>query len=85
MSTEVPCGIIKKHAVREAGSIRLGAGAVATSGPGQAPRVRVLREMPGGLLVEVVCTCGKKMLLQCEYGDAPAPSTEGQTPSGPST
>ena len=38
-----------------------------------APRVRILENHEQYAVIEVICPCGTRMSLKCEYAGAPAP------------
>lgn len=60
-----PSGVIKKNQVHEgpAAAVAVGSGA---AGAGL-PKARLIEQREGLAIVEVVCGCGRTIVLQCEY------------------
>lgn len=66
-------GVLKKSAVKMAGSRRLDS-AAAQDATGMdrttaqaAPQARIIQQKDGQAVVEVVCACGQRMQLVCMY------------------
>lgn len=76
-------GIVKKHAVREGGSYRLSAPGSAAPA---AAKVRIVHQDEKIAVLEITCTCGQKILLQCDFGEAgrsaAPPAAPGAKPAG---
>ena len=57
--------VIKRQQVRAGPPYPLGGGA-GGSGPRRRPaQARVVQESPQGVVLEVVCPCGERILLEC--------------------
>lgn len=42
------------------------------------PRVRLIQEGESAGAIEVTCTCGRQLVLECDYVDAPAGERPGE-------
>jgi hypothetical protein len=68
--------ILKPNNVRLEGQVHLDLWSGQTpstkqkSGDASIPQVRVIENHQEFAIVEVVCPCGRKMYLKCEYGDS---------------
>lgn len=62
-------GVIKKGFVQDGPGLAAAtpAGTSGSSGGGALPRARLVEQREGMAIVEVVCACGRVMMLQCEY------------------
>jgi hypothetical protein len=78
--------ILKSNDVKLEGQFHLDASKAGPDSPKQkiaassAPQVRILENNPEYALLEVICCCGTKMSLKCEYAGAAA-----QAPDDPQT
>ena len=75
--------VVKKDVVKEAGRCRVGE-AGSAGAPGFAPggaRARIVEQNQRNAVVEVVCSCGRKITLQCEYAVGGAAGPVNQEPS----
>ena len=67
--------VLKKSQVKLTGPRPIGpgaAGAAARRPP--APRAQIVEQDDSHVLIEVVCPCGARTLLHCDYAAAPAPA-----------
>jgi hypothetical protein len=71
-----PIEIVKKHRVRVGGTVRIGAGEksvpvrpLTPSGtvPHEPMQARVVESNTDYTVIEVVCSCGQKTHIQCNY------------------
>lgn len=67
--------VLKKGQVKLGEPYRLGGGAAGAPGSSGA-RARVVEQGDAGALIEVVCACGRKTYLRCDY--APAEQAPGE-------
>lgn len=75
--SKLPASVIKNDEVRIAGKVRLDsalprpaqAAAVAAQQPeaGGSASARIVRTAPDHVVIEVMCACGQKTLLRCDY------------------
>ena len=73
--------IIKGDDVKLEGQFRLDVAQVQSSigGPQRTtaalatPKARIMESQPGFAVIEITCSCGKRMDLRCEYNGAQAP------------
>jgi len=78
--------ILKSNDVKLEGQFLLDAAQAGLDSPKQqvvassAPQVRILENHPEYAVIEVTCSCGKRMSLKCEYAGAAA-----QAPNNPQT
>jgi len=78
--------ILKSNDVKLEGQFHLDAANAGLDSPKQqvaplsAPQVRILENHPEYAVIEVICSCGTKMSLKCEYAGAAA-----QAPDDPQT
>lgn len=65
--SEETIGVVKRDAVRAAGSCTLGAPGAAPASAPVGGGARIVRQSASGAVVEVTCRCGEKILLECTY------------------
>lgn len=73
--------ILKSEDVELQGQFRLDAAAARGSGAGPSParthsvpkEARILEKHPEYAVIEVTCSCGEKMVLQCQYAGEQRP------------
>ena len=74
--------ILKSDKVKLEGRFLLDAAQSGSDSPKQqfaassAPQVRILENHEQYAVIEVICTCGTKTSLKCEYAGAPAPASD---------
>lgn len=72
--------ILKSNEVKLEGRFLLGAEQAGSDLPKQqgaassAPQVRIMENHEQYAIIEVICPCGTRTLLKCEYAGAPAPA-----------
>ncbi len=73
------CNIIKAQQVYLAGPCVLGATAEDLS---RGPQARIVAQQDGTATLEVMCSCGQRIYLQCETGGLTSPAAPaGKTPA----
>lgn len=66
-------GVIKSGQVRAGDSLaaplpgQAARGVASALAAGGLARARIVEQRPDGVIVEVTCTCGRTVLLQCDY------------------
>lgn len=66
--------VLKKDTLKPAEPYRVDGGAARDDPAPSGPTARIVRSTDRGAVVEVVCTCGKKMHVRCVYaGPAAGP------------
>ncbi len=72
-------GIVKKSLVKDAGRCSVGVavgsgkqGFAAAANAAAGASARIVEQDARRAIVEVVCSCGKRITLQCEYAAGPA-------------
>jgi len=72
-------GIIKKSRAKSTGRLRLSAGKANPGGGQPAVEANLLTSDDAGAIIEVVCPCGRRLEIACEY-PAGASQTDSETP-----
>jgi hypothetical protein len=68
--------VLKKSQVKLAGPRRIGPGQpLAAARTAAAPRAQIVEQDDSHALIEIICPCGAKALLHCDF--APAPNAAG--------
>jgi hypothetical protein len=72
--------ILKSSDVEVEGQFHLDLGHPAQSAPNNKnaaaiPKVRIIENQNEFAVVEVICSCGRKTVVRCEYGNAAAANT----------
>ena len=62
--------VLKGRKVTVAGERIIGPGAAADAGTAPQPQGRIVQQTDAAAVVEIVCSCGKRLYLHCTYGPA---------------
>ena len=65
--------VLKNNQVELGQPRRLGTAAAPSGAAAPRPQARIVEQNDAGAIIELVCTCGRKTHLQCEYA-APSAS-----------
>ena len=60
-------GVLKKREIRLGQPRTIG---TESDAPAQAPQARIAQQNDTGATLEVVCSCGRRMQLRCDYATA---------------
>jgi hypothetical protein len=64
-------GIFKRENVTMAGHRHLTL-PTGSASPSDDPQARIVEQVDGGAIIEVPCSCGKRVRVHCTYVDPPA-------------